>query len=100
MSGSLEVISSIMNFAGGAFLTWDALYIKQKIQAKTGIQRLQEGLAEMGAGDLLTHRGKPLKEGQTFQLWLSSRPLRWTKIGFALMTLGFLLDLVTKVGIL
>jgi len=93
----LDLVSSIMNFLGGAFLTWDALYIKQRIQAETGIRRLQEGLEELGAGDLLTYHGKPLKEGETLQFWLASRPLRWTKIGFVLMTLGFLLDCLAKI---
>ncbi len=96
MTISLDLVSSFVNFAGGACLTWDALYIKQRIQAETGIRRLQEGLAEMGEGDLLTYRGKTLSEGKTFQLWLSSRPLRLTKIGFVLMTLGFLLDFFAK----
>jgi hypothetical protein len=62
---SLDLISSVLNFAGGAFLTWDALRIEKKFQAETGIRSLQEGLAEIGAADVLTHRGKTLREGQT-----------------------------------
>jgi hypothetical protein len=92
----LDLVGSILNFIGGAFLTWDALTVRKKIKGESGIRDLQEALEKKGAGDLLTHDGHPLGNEQTFQVWLSLPSLVRTKIGFLLITVGFLLDLITK----
>ena len=91
----LDVLSSILNFAGGVILTWDALSVR-KIQVEAGSRHLQEGLAEAGLGDLLTFKGRSVRDETTFQLWASRRSRLWALIGLLVMTAGFLLDILAK----
>jgi len=89
----LDLVGSVLNFAGGAVLTLDALRVRARIRAEDGAQQLQELLEKSGAGQLLTDKaGRPLNSPARLKLWLSASSLRWAWLGFALMTLGFLAE--------
>ena len=95
----LGILGSTLSFAGGAVLTLDALTIRKRIRAASGTAKLQQVLAKMGRPDVLKDPlGKPLDSKVSIDLWLAARSLEWTRAGLAMMTLGFLLDLASRLG--
>lgn len=94
------LFSAALNFAGGAVLTLDALTIRRRIRAASGTRKLQEILTKLGRPDVLMGPdAKPLNSDAAIDLWLSTRTLEWTRVGFALMTAGFLIDAMRRVGL-
>jgi len=97
MPPDLALYGKIASFAGGLMLSWDALTVQRRIKIEAGAHKLQDILNNAGLGDQLKdRRGQSLKSEERLQLWLARRSLPWTQLGFILMTLGFLLDLVSS----
>lgn len=95
MIGNLELWGAVLSFAGGAALSWEALTVK-KVKAGIGARHLQRIFQEIGLQDQLTDdKGKPLGGEEELQLWHTRRSLGWTRAGFILMTLGFLLQVLS-----
>lgn len=99
MSIPLDLVASILSFAGGVVLTVDALLVQREIRVEHGAQQLLEALDKRQASNALTNEaGEPLDNVKRLRLWLALRSLRRTQAGFALMTIGFLLDLVVRLS--
>lgn len=95
---SLEIWSSILNFLGGAILSWDAFRVRRRVREESGARRFQEIMRQVGGGEVLkTKEGDPVNTEKALKLWLSERSLKYAVIGFALMTAGFLLHLLAVV---
>ena len=93
-----EIIVTLMNFSGAAILSIDALRIRQSAKEKAGAEKLIHYLSLIGKGDLVTDtNGKPLDSEAAIEEWLGTRTQRLGWIGFTLLALGFLLDLMVKI---
>lgn len=91
---NLELCGTVLNFLGGAVLSWDALTVK-KVKTEIGARHLREIFQGVGLLDRLTdNKGIPLKDEEEVQLWRARRSLPWTRTGFILMTLGFFLEIL------
>jgi hypothetical protein len=86
------LVAAGLNFAGGVILTFDALTIRARTRASGGAKRLRDILQKRGRADVLTGGGKTLDSDTAIELWLAVRSLEWTRVGFALMTAGFLVE--------
>jgi hypothetical protein len=97
MSNKLEILGSCFNAAGALWLLVDALRIRGTIRAEQGASRLQEILAHIGKGDVLTDsKGRPLNSDKALRLWFASRVIMWNWVALALVLVGFALDLCGK----
>lgn len=92
------MVASLLTLLGGLALSLEALFIRRKIRTEAGAQRLLEIMKAHGADDVLTDpkSGKPLNKEKALRLWFAERSLRWSWVGFGLLTVGFLLDLIAK----
>jgi hypothetical protein len=94
---TLEIIVPIFNFSGAAILCIDALRIKQNIKEKVGAKELLDYLQAFNKpGAVRDEQGKPLDSQEAIDKWLAHRSLQFGWIGFILLALGFLLDLIAK----
>ena len=86
----LEVGSSVFSFVGGAILAVDAFSARKTAKLKKSARELEERI-----DDLFKRKSS---EEVTAQLEdsLAERTRQLTIIGFAILTLGFLLDLIVK----
>ncbi|HYU31940.1 MAG TPA: hypothetical protein VEW48_07240 [Thermoanaerobaculia bacterium] len=99
MSIPLDLVGSLLSFAGGVVLTVDAFLVRYNIRVEQGALQLREALERRQAGDVITSEaGDPLGSEKRLRLWLALRSLRRTQAGFALMTAGFLLDLFVRLA--
>jgi hypothetical protein len=95
MIGSLELWGTVLSFVGGAVLSWDVLTVK-KVKTGIGARHLQKIFQEIELGDQLTDdKGQPLRDEESLELWHAKRSLTWMRAGFLLMTLGFLLQILS-----
>jgi len=97
MAPCIEIASSLVAFAGAAFLTYESLVVRRRIRAQSGLERLRDILNKEGAGKVLTGKhGESLDSTEALQLWFAERTVRYSWVGFILVSLGFVLDLVAK----
>ena len=95
MNSALDFWGSALSFAGGVVLTWETLSVKRQIKEESGARQLLEALAKIGAPDALKDaNGRPISQERALQLWFAQRSLRWGWVGFVLMTVGFLLEMI------
>ncbi len=93
----LGIFASLLTFLGGFALVVEALFVRRKIRAEAGARRLLDIMKAHGAEEVLVDKsGKPLNKEKALRLWFAERSLRWSWIGFGLLTGGFLLDLIAK----
>lgn len=90
----LEVLASGITFVGGLLLSIDALGAKQRYFRDAGVAVALKISDEQGVV-FQTEDGKPLRE-KRYGLRMATRSAALAKWGFALITAGFLVDLVAK----
>lgn len=96
-SGFLELAGSIFSFAGGLVLTAESLLVRRRVREESGADLLLTALGRVGAADQLKDsQGQPLSQERALQLWFAHRSFRWAWLGFALMALGFLFELFSR----
>jgi hypothetical protein len=95
----LSLIGATLSFAGGCFLTYDAFTIRKRIKAEAGLKSITEELNRLGCPDGLSEKdGTKFGSKMAIDLWLAVDSLTYTKTGFSLVTVGFVLDAVSRVG--
>jgi hypothetical protein len=98
MSNGFEIAGACFTTAGGLWLLVDALRIRHTVRAEEGASRLREILDRVGAGDILKDgKGNPLNSEKALRLWFAARTIAWNWIALALITAGFVLDLIGKI---
>ncbi|MBZ5705794.1 MAG: hypothetical protein LAN63_10605 [Acidobacteriia bacterium] len=96
---SLEIWSSLLTFAGGSLLTLDALFAGKRISTENGAKRLQSTFKKKKSGfTLKDESGNPLGTETALSLWLAKEALHWSWAGYLLLTVGFVLDFLSKIG--
>ncbi len=90
-----ELASSALGFVGGAILSLDALFAVRTAQEERGKKSLQEA-ARKAEGIYEDEHGVPLTSAYALRLWFARQSVVAARIGFSLMTAGFLLDLFSK----
>ena len=94
MSG-LDISVSFLTFGGGAILSWDAFRSTAHLYEDQGTAILLE-IQKAGGFTFRDDSKKPLNEG-SYKLRVARRTALRATIGFALVTAGFALDLVSKI---
>lgn len=93
---SLELWGSILNFAGGALLSYDPLYAKRRVFAESGARLFLRAARKLKVKNLKTADGLPVDSEENLQIAAAERSETLARYGFLVMTLGFLLDLLGK----
>lgn len=94
----LEIWGSILSFLGGAILSIDALFAVGRVYEETGHEAIQEAVREVN-GQYVDKNGNPASTALRAKIWFASQSANLAKLGFSVMTLGFLLDMLSKFGL-
>jgi hypothetical protein len=90
---TLELWGSIITFVGGAILAYDAFFATQKQDEARGTQTLRS--LPVPVGD---QAGKELPSPQQLDCRETRHIQLRGRLGFGVMAIGFLLDLLAKLG--
>jgi len=92
-----EFLSSLLAFAGASLLAYDALMAPTRQRTIQGAKNLLDLLKEMDKQGFVTISGQEIRSEQEFAIWMASMTRTRAKLGFVLLSVGFFLDLVTKI---
>lgn len=92
---TFEVAASIFGFLGGAILSLDALLAVRRARSERGKKSVQEAV-QKAQGVYVDDHDKVLTSAYALQLLFARRIAAAGRIGFGLITLGFLMDLIWK----
>lgn len=90
-----ELAASISGFLGGTVLSLDALLAVRRARSERGKKSVQEAVSK-AQGVYVDDNDKVLTSAYALQLLFARRMAAAGRIGFGLMTIGFLLDLIAK----
>jgi len=90
-----ELAASIFGFLGGTVLSLDALFAVRRARSERGKESVQEAVKK-AQGVYVDDKDKVLTSAYALQLLFARRVASAGRIGFGLMTLGFLMDLISK----
>jgi hypothetical protein len=95
----LGICGAGLNFAGGAFLVYEALRLPRKVLAAYGARAAAEDEAQKTGkpARYVDDKGKPLKNLLDWEIWMSKKVQYRNWFGFSLVTVGFLLDLLSRI---
>jgi hypothetical protein len=91
----LELAASFFGFLGGSVLSLDALFAVRRARSERGKQAVGEAVKK-AQGEYVDDQDKVLTSVYALQLLFARRSALAARIGFGLMTAGFLLDLISK----
>ena|SRR5438270_12149909 len=92
---AFELAASISGFLGGAILSLDALFALRHVRQERGKEITQQAARE-SSGTYVDDKNRPLNSAYKLQLWFAGRSVLSARIGFGLVTLGFLFDIIGK----
>ena len=90
-----ELAASISGFLGGTVLSLDALFAVRRARSERGKEAVQNAV-QKAEGVYVDDKDKVLTSAYALQLLFARRTAVIGRIGFGLMTLGFLMDLIAK----
>lgn len=90
-----ELAASVFGFLGGAVLSLEALFAVQRARSERGKKSVQEAVRK-AQGAYVDDNDRVLTSTYALQLLFARRVAVAGRIGFGLMTLGFLMDLIAK----
>ena len=90
-----ELAASIFGFLGGTVLSLEALFAVRRARSERGKESVQEAVRK-AQGVYVDDNDKVLTSTYALQLLFARRVAVAGRIGFGLMTLGFLMDLIAK----
>jgi hypothetical protein len=92
----VDVLASLLSFVGGALLSVDSVIAARRVRTGAGAAAFHENQRTVGFRGIFTDKdGKPLGTPEEINLWLVRGSQNRAIGGFALMTVGFLLDGLT-----
>lgn len=92
---TLELTASILGFLGGSVLSLEALLAVSRARSERGKKSVQEAVRK-AQGVYVDDSDRVLTSTYALQLLFARRVAIAGRIGFGLMTLGFLMDLIAK----
>lgn len=92
---TFELASSICGFIGGAILSFDALFAVRRARSERGKESVREAV-QKAQGVYVDDRDRVLTSAYALQLLFARRTAITGRIGFGLITLGFLMDVISK----
>src|SRR3954467_6703428 len=90
-----EMAASIFGFVGASILSLDALFAVRHARSERGKRAIQEAVKK-ARGTYVDDADHTIASAYALQLLFARRSAISGRIGFGLMTLGFLLDLLAK----
>ena len=90
-----ELAASILEFLGGTILSLDALFAVRRARSERGKELVREAV-QKAEGVYVDDHDKVLTSAYALQLLFARRIAAAGRIGFGLITLGFLMDLISK----
>ena len=92
---TFELAASILEFLGGTILSLDALFAVSRARSERGKELVREAV-QKAQGVYVDDHDKVLTSAYALQLLFARRVAAAGRIGFGLITLGFLMDLIAK----
>ena len=92
---AFELAASIFGFLGGTVLSFEAVFAVRRARSERGKESVQEAVKK-ARGVYVDDNDKVLTSTYALQLLFARRVAIAGRIGFGLMTLGFLMDLIAK----
>lgn len=97
MTSRLDVLASGFTFVGSVVLALDALFAKQTLTQRRGLEKLVGAASDAGEPALFRRPdGRPLSDGAQVDEWIAARSSHYGLWGFILVAVGFALDLISK----
>jgi hypothetical protein len=93
---TLEIAASAFGFLGGAVLSLDALRAVSRARSEKGKSMVNEAIDNAKKEPHADDPDKLKASAYALQLLIARRSALAARIGFGLVTLGFLLDLISK----
>jgi hypothetical protein len=94
----LDAVASALNFSAGVLLAIDALTAPWKTKVVRGWEKLFEGIAGSGDGDLVVDpAGNPSNQSYSGAEWADRRTRKLALTGFIILAGGFGLDIFSKI---
>jgi hypothetical protein len=90
-----ELAASILEFLGGTILSLDALLAVRRARSERGKELVREAV-QKAQGVYVDDHDKILTSAYALQLLFARRVAAAGRIGFGLITLGFLMNLIAK----
>lgn len=90
-----ELAGALFGFLGGAVLSLEALLAVQRARSARGKKSVQEAVKK-AEGVYVDDNDRVLTSAYALQLLFARRIAIAGRIGFGLMTIGFLMDLIGK----
>lgn len=90
-----ELAASILGFLGGTVLSLEAIFAVRRARSERGKKSVQEAVRR-AQGVYVDDNDRALTSTYALQLLFARRVAIAGRIGFGLMTLGFLMDLIAK----
>ena len=90
-----ELAASILGFLGGATLSAEALFAVRRARSERGKESVREAV-QKAQGVYVDEDDKVLTSAYALHLLFARRVAAAGRIGFGLITLGFLMDLIAK----
>ncbi len=90
-----ELAASAFGFVGGGILSLDALFAVRTAKEERGKESVREAVRK-AEGAYEDDQGRRLDSRYALRLWFARQSVLSARIGFSLVTAGFLLDLISK----
>jgi hypothetical protein len=90
-----ELAASILEFLGGTILSLDALLAVRRARSERGKELVREAV-QKAQGVYVDDQDKVLTSAYALHLLFARRVAAAGRIGFGLITLGFLMNLIAK----
>jgi hypothetical protein len=92
---SLQFWGTVLNFAGGALLSYDPIYARKRVVADSGAKFFLGVAQRLKLKNLKTESGEALNDSNIKKA-TAERSEKLARYGFLVMTAGFLFDLLGK----
>jgi hypothetical protein len=100
----LDVLASITNFAGGLFLALEALHTRRAVKERRGTEALLDAIKRKNQRSadsddslpIYDDNETPLRTREAIEEWFAKRSSKYAWIGFSFLSVGFGLDLISK----
>jgi hypothetical protein len=94
-----EIAGSSLTVIGGVLLLIDGIRIRQNIRSEEGALKLLEIMREAHAtGVVKDNKGEPLNSAEAIRLWFAAHAIALNSWALLLVVLGFISDLIGKIG--
>ena len=87
-----DLFSASLNLAGAGVLAFEAMRARRQMRSKTGLQALLDAVGKIKMRDKTQ-----INDVVDLQYWFANRTMRYAWVGFGLLCVGFIVDLIGSI---